>query len=210
MFYFLLYPLVFTVSRLLLRVLGRLRSSGEGHVPPSGGLLYCPNHASDADPAAIFVSAPRRCWMVAKRELFEIPVAGWFFAHFHGLSINRDSADRAALRRIEARLKAGDPVLLFPEGRVSETGRLGPMQPGAALLALRAGVPIVPVGLQNMPGLLPYGRLLLQWSPHAVIVTYGPPIRPQDFAHLPRARAITAMTARLGAELARLSAPPQR
>ncbi len=209
MFYFLLYPPVFVVARLLMRVLGRLRSSGEGHVPRRGGVLYCPNHASDADPAAIFVSAPRRCWMVAKSELFDIPVAGWFFRRFHGLSINRDSADRAALRRIEARLKAGDPVLLFPEGRVSETGRLGPIQPGAALLALRANVPIIPIGLQNTPGLLPYGALLLRPSPHPVVVTYGPPIHPRDFAHLPRARAIAAMTENLGAELARLSAPPR-
>ncbi len=209
MFYFLLYPLVFTLARLLLRVLGRLRSSGEGNVPRRGGLLYCPNHASDADPAAVFVSAPRRCWMVAKSELFDIPVAGWFFRRFHGLSINRDSADRAALRRIEGRLKAGDPVLLFPEGRVSETGRLGPIQPGAALLALRANVPIVPVGLQNTPGLLPYGELLLRPAPRPVIVTYGPPIYPRAFAHLPRARAIAAITAQLGAELARLSAPPR-
>ncbi len=208
MFYFLLYPPVFVVARLLMRVLGRLRSSGEGHVPRRGGVLYCPNHASDADPAAIFVSAPRRCWMVAKSELFDIPIAGWFFRRFHGLSITRDSADRAALRRIEARLKAGDPVLLFPEGRVSESGRFGPMQPGAALLALRAGVPIIPIGLQNTPGLLPYGKLLLRPSPRPVVVTYGPPIRPQDFAHLPRAQAIEAITARLGAELARLSAPP--
>ena len=77
------------------------------------------------------------------------PVVGWMFSHFQGFPIKRDSADRAALRRIEALLKAGEPVVLFPEGRLSESGRLQRVQPGAALLSLRTGVPIIPVGLQK-------------------------------------------------------------
>ena len=208
MFYFLAYPLVFAVLRLLLRVLGRLQSSGEANVPARGGVLYCPNHISDADPTAIFVTVPRRPWFVGKSELFEIPVLGWFFAHFQGFPIKRDSADRAALRRIEALLKAGQPVALFPEGRLSETGRLGRIQPGAALLALRAGVPIVPVGLQHTDGIVPYGKLTPRFSPRPVRVTFGPPIWPQDYANLPRSEAIAAITRKLGLELARLTDQP--
>ena len=76
MIYFLSYPFLFASLRLILRVLGRLRSGGEGNVPRRGGVLYCPNHISDADPTAVFVTAPRRCWMVGKKELFQIPVLG--------------------------------------------------------------------------------------------------------------------------------------
>ena len=85
MIYFLSYPFLFASLRLILRVLGRLRSSGEGNVPRRGGVLYCPNHISDADPAAIFVTAPRRCWMVGKKELFQIPVLGPYFAQLQGM-----------------------------------------------------------------------------------------------------------------------------
>ena len=208
MFYFLAYPLVFVLLRLLMRVLGRLRSSGEANVPATGGFLLCPNHVSDCDPPAVFVSCPRRAWYVGKRELFEIPVLGWMFGHFQGFPIKRDSADRAALRRIEALLKAGEPVVLFPEGRLSENGKLQRIQPGAALLSLRTGVPIVPVGLQNTNGVVPYGKLWPRWSPRRVQVAYGTPLRPQDYAHLPRAEAMAALTQALGAAIAGLSHQP--
>jgi len=208
MIYFLSYPFLFASLRLILRVLGRLRSSGEGNVPRRGGVLYCPNHISDADPAAIFVTAPRRCWMVGKKELFQIPVLGPYFAQLQGIQIHRDTPDRAALRRIEEVLKGGEAVLLFPEGRASEDGRLQPLQSGVALVALRTGTPIVPIGLENVNGVLPYGEIAPRWSPKPVVVTYGPPIRPQDFAGMPRSRAIEAITHKLGSEIARLTGQP--
>ena len=208
MIYFLLYPVVFVLLRLLMRVIGRLQSSGEGNVPAAGGFLYCPNHISDSDPPAIFVSAPRRAWFVGKSELFEIPVLGWFFSHFHGFPIKRDSADRDALRRIEALLRGGEPVVLFPEGRLSETGTLQKLQPGAALLSLRTGVPIVPVGITHTSGVVPYGKLRPRFSPCPVRVAYGPPIYPQDYAALPRREAIAAMMQALEAALVRLTEQP--
>ena len=205
MTYFLLYPLVFTLLRLLMRVLGRLQSFGEENVPATGGFLLCPNHISDCDPPAVFVSTPRRAWFVGKSELFEIPVLGWFFSHFQGFPIKRDSADRDALRRIEALLRAGQPVVLFPEGRLSETGTLQKLQPGAALLSLRTGVPIVPVGITGTSGIVPYGKLRPRFSPRPVRVAYGLPIYPQAYAALPRREAITAMMQALEAALVRLT-----
>ena len=210
MIYFLLYPFVFVLLRLMMRVLGRLSATGEDNVPASGGVLFCPNHLSDCDPPAVFVSTPCRCWFVGKSELFEIPVLGWLFAHFQGFPIKRDSADRAALRRIEALLKAGEPVTLFPEGRLSESGRLQRLQPGAALLSLRTGVPIVPVGLQNTNGVVPYGKLWPRFSPRPVHVAYGSPIYPQNYAALPRGEAIAAMTQTLGTALAELTGQSPR
>jgi len=194
MTYFLLYPLVFTLLRLLLRVLGRIQSSGEFHVPASGGVLFCPNHISDADPPAIFVTTPRRAWFIGKSELFEIPVLGWFFAHFQGFPIKRDSADRAALRQIETLLKAGQPVVVFPEGRLSEDGTLQRVQPGAALLSLRTGVPIIPIHIENTSKVVPYGDVWPRFSREKVTVTYGKPLFPDAYAALPRGKAVTALT----------------
>ncbi len=208
MIYFLSYPFLFVLARLILRVLGRLRSSGEGNVPRRGGVLYCPNHISDADPPTIFVTAPRRCWMVGKQEIFEIPFLGPWFAQLQAIPIQRDSPDRAALRRIEQVLKGGEAVLLFPEGRASEDGRLQRLQPGVALVALRTATPIIPIGLENVNGVLPYGAVVPRWSPRPVVVTYGPPIRPQDFGSLPRGKAVEAITQKLGEELARLTHQP--
>ena len=114
--YFLAYPVIFAVFRLLLRVLGRARATGEHFVPRTGPVIYCPNHMSDADPPTVFLCVPRRAWFIAKSELFEIPVLGKFFAHFHGIPIKRDSADRAALRRAEGILKRGEAAGDLPGG----------------------------------------------------------------------------------------------
>lgn len=206
--YFFSYFVLFPLARLVLRVLGRLRSSGENNVPPSGGFIYCPNHISDADPPTFFVCQPRRAWFIGKQELFDMPVLGWFFYHFHAFPIRRDTADRAALRRAEACLRRGEPILIFPEGRCSQTGRLQRIQSGAALLALRADVPIVPVGIEYTNELLPYGKLVPRPSKHPISLTFGPVILPAEFAHLKHGEAVEAMTRKLGDELARLTHQP--
>ncbi len=208
--YFITFPVLFPLARLLMRLLGRMRTAGEGNVPARGGFIYCPNHISDADPVTFFVAQPRRAWFIGKQELFDIPVLGWFFYHFHAFPIRRDTADRAALRRAELCLRRGEPILIFPEGRCSQTGRLQHIQSGAALLALRAGVPIVPIGIEHTNELLPYGKLVPRFSRHPVSLTFGPAIRPEEFAHLKHGEAVEAMTQNLGEELARLThqAPP--
>lgn len=205
MIYFLAYPALFAVMRLLLRILGSIRASGEKNVPRRGGVLYCPNHLSDCDPVAIFVTAPRRCWMIGKSEIFEIPVLGWFFSHFQAFPIKRDSPDRAALRRAEALLKSGEALLLFPEGRLSENGLIQRLQPGAALLSIRTGVPIIPIGLRHTDRIVPYGSRTPRLSSEPVTVTFGPPLDPKAFASLPRSEAIAALTQRLAVELVRLT-----
>ncbi len=210
MFYFLTYPLFFVMFRLLTRVLGRLRSSGEANVPRTGAFLYCPNHTTDADPPILMATIPRRCWYIGKEELFDIRILGWMLAHFHAFPIKRDSADRAALRRAERLLRAGKPLTIFAEGRCSEDGKLQRLQPGAAMLAVRAGVPLLPVGIQNAYEFVPYGKFTPRRTKHPIIVTFGPPIRPEDYAHLRHSKQIEAMTQKLGEELARLThqAPP--
>jgi len=208
MTYFLLYIIMCPLMRLLMRVLGRIQSLGEGHVPMSGPVIFCPNHLSDCDPVALFVTTPRRTWFLAKAELFDIPYLGWFIAHFHGIPIKRDSADRTALKKAEALLKRGKPLVIFPEGRLSEDGRLQRIQPGAALLSVRTGAPIVPTGLQNTDQIIPYGSVTPTFSRDPVRVMFGPPISPADYAHLPRAQAIEAITRKLGEELARLTGQP--
>ncbi len=205
MIYFLFYVALFPLMRLLMRVLGRVRSTGEQHVPMTGPVIFCPNHLSDCDPVVFFVTAPRRPWFLAKSELFDIPVLGWFMFRFHGIPIKPDSADRTALKKAESLLKRGKPLVIFPEGRLSEDGKLQRIQPGAALLSVRTGAPIVPVGFQNTDQIVPYGSLTPRFSRDPVIVTFGPPILPQEFAALPRSQAIEAVTQKLRDEIARLT-----
>ncbi|MBC7807993.1 MAG: 1-acyl-sn-glycerol-3-phosphate acyltransferase [Akkermansiaceae bacterium] len=186
----LLYTLTWTPAKLLVRAIlcylgrGRVRVHDAENVPHRGGVLICPNHVSDADPAAIAVTCPRRTpYFVAKRELFDIRYLGFWLRLWRVLPIQRDSADRAALRRVEELLKAGEAVILFPEGGGNDEATLQPLHAGALLIALRAKVPVVPVAMRNTAAIWTYSDVLPHrvGSPHPISVTFGEPL---DFSDI--------------------------
>ncbi|MBC8135948.1 MAG: 1-acyl-sn-glycerol-3-phosphate acyltransferase [Fibrella sp.] len=186
----LLYVLTWTPAKMLVRTIlsylgrGWVRVHNAKYVPRRGGVLICPNHVSDADPAAIAVTCPRTTpYFVAKRELFDIKYLGYWFKLWRVLPIQRDSADRAALRRVEELLKAGEAVILFPEGGGNEDAILQPLHAGALLVALRAKVPVVPVALRNTAAVWTYSDVLPHRvdTPRPISVTFGEPL---DFSDL--------------------------
>ena len=208
MFYFIFYPFVFVLLRSVIKFFGRLETIGAHNVPRTGPVLYCPNHLSDADPPTVFVSAPRRAWYIGKEELFDHWFWGWFFKQYRGIPIKRDSPDRGALRIAEEKLMQGYPVVVFPEGRCSQTGTLLKLQPGAAMMSLRTGAPVVPIGIQHTNKILPYGDGKPHVSPIPVRIEYGAPIFPEEFKHLKHSDAVAALTNRIGHDLARMTNQP--
>lgn len=180
--YWACYPPVTLMLRGVLRCLApRYRVTGRGNLPRSGPVLLAPNHIADVDPPVVMLSACRPLWFMAKRELFEMPVLGKFISFAQAFPVERGGADRVALKRAETLLKAGQGVVVFPEGRLSENGELQPLLPGVALLALRAGVPVVPVGLWGTNAILPYGHTIPRPTFDTVGVHFGPAL---DFSEL--------------------------
>lgn len=138
----------------MLRPVLRLTIEGLEHVPPDGGLLVVANHLHNADPILLSIAFPRPLHFMAKKELFGLPVIGWVIRRVGAFPVDRGKADRGALRHAESLLAQGIAVGMFPEGTRSTTGGLGPALPGAALLALRARVPVLPVtivGSERLP-----------------------------------------------------------
>jgi 1-acyl-sn-glycerol-3-phosphate acyltransferase len=206
MWYALTWPLMRCFLRAAFAVLGGFRRHGARHVPRTGGVLICPNHVCDADPPAVAIALPRGAWFMAKEQLFDIPVLGPLVRFFHGFPVRRDSADRAALRRAEELLKAGEAVVIFPEGGGNPEATLQPLYPGAMMIALRTGVPVIPVALANTHRVWPYGRNLPRRSGVPVSVTFGPPL---DLSDLKGTRgAAEAATARLAETLAAMLGQP--
>ncbi|MBC8103695.1 MAG: 1-acyl-sn-glycerol-3-phosphate acyltransferase [Cytophagales bacterium] len=206
MLYRMTWPLMKLFMRTAFGVLGGFRRSGVSNVPARGGVLLCPNHFSDADPAAVAVALPRNAWFMAKAELFEVPVLGALMRLWHGFPVKRDSADRSALRRAEELLKAGEVVVIFPEGGGNPHGLLQPLHPGALMVALRAKVPVVPVALVNTSEIWTYGAPLPRRSGIPVLVTFGPAL---DLSDLEGQRgAIEKATARLTETLATMLQQP--
>lgn len=206
MLYRLTWPLMKAFMRLCFAVFGGFRASGQANVPPTGGVLLCSNHVCDADPPAVAVALPRNAHFMAKEELFSIPVLGYFIRLWHGFPVKRNSADRAALRHAEDLLKAGEAVVIFPEGGGNPDGVLQPLHPGALLIALRAKVPVVPVALLNTGKIWTYGDPLPHRGGVPVSVVFGPPLDLSDLVG--KKGAVEKATVRLTETLAQMLNQP--
>jgi 1-acyl-sn-glycerol-3-phosphate acyltransferase len=114
---------------------------------PKGTFILAPSHRSTLDiPLAATVTG-RRMRFMAKRQLWHGKFWSWVFDELGAVPVDRDGGDRAALRVTETALLEGEPVVVFPEGTRREGAELGPLFSGAAYLALKQGVPILPVGI---------------------------------------------------------------
>lgn len=127
-------------------VFGRYEVVGVEHVPADGPLIVVANHLNNADPPLLGAAIPRPIRFMAKQELFETK-AGAFYRWFGAFPVRRFEADLAALRRAQSILKEGGVIGMFPEGHRSHGNGMGPPHPGTALIALRTGAPLLPVGI---------------------------------------------------------------
>jgi 1-acyl-sn-glycerol-3-phosphate acyltransferase len=164
-------------SRMLLAVsFVRMRVVGAEKLDPEQSYVVVANHSSYMDTPAIIGALPLQLRFFAKKGLFSIPFLGWHLARAGHLPVVRGDP-RASLRAMSDGAKLirerGISVLLFPEGGRTESG-IRPFKEGASFIAIKAGVPIVPVGLVNMRGVLPMHSMLLR--PGTVEIHVGDPI----------------------------------
>ncbi len=154
----------------------RVETSLEEGLPHPGPVVYMANHQSLFDIPALLVSLPGQARMLAKRSLFRIPIFGWSLRLGGFIAIDRDnrSSAKESFDAAVARLAAGTSALIFPEGTRSQDGRLLPFQRGGLLLALKSGLPIVPVGIRGTLEAQPARSFVIR--PGKVEVAYGQPI----------------------------------
>jgi 1-acyl-sn-glycerol-3-phosphate acyltransferase len=197
-FYRFARAIVLTMCKIVFRV----RVVGKENVPRSGAYIVAPSHRSILDvPFSAFITT-RTIRFLAKEELFSSWLGNKLFTSLGAVRVERGTADRAALRALEAELARGEPVAVFPEGTRESGPRLAPLFDGAAYLAVKAGVPIVPVGVGGSEDILPKGRILPRFRRVAVVV--GKPIVPPVSDGRFRRSAATKVTDELAAELQRV------
>lgn len=184
----------------LCKVAFRVKVRGAEHVPPTGAYIVAPTHRSNLDtPFAAFVTT-RRIRFMAKQELFQHPLGAKLFTALGGVPVERGSpSSRAALKAIQAALADGEPVAVFPEGTRRHGREVTDLFDGTAYLAVKLGVPIVPVGIGGSEEILASGKKLPRLRRVAVVV--GPPIVPPAGATTRKRGDLAAITAELQAEL---------
>jgi len=168
--------------RVTMRIAGiHIRVEGSEHIPP-GVCVFASNHASNIDPVALVPNIPRRVALLAKKEVFSVPILSKAL-HLARL-VPVDRADReAAAESVDIAveyLKEGLSFLVYPEGTRSPDGHLLPFKKGTFVMAIRAGVPVVPVSLAGTQRLMRKGDWTLH--PGEVIVRYGPPVDASEYS----------------------------
>ena len=159
-----------------LRAVGvRVRLAGRERIP-AGACLFVANHTSSADPPAVVGAIPRRVAILLKESLFQWPIAGQAFALAGFIPVNRRDRDSAiaSVEKATASLRAGRSFLIYPEGTRSPDGRLQTFKKGAAVMAIKANVPIVPVACSGAHKVM--RKRSLQIHPGEILVEFLEPI----------------------------------
>ena len=159
-----------------------LRMSVEGleNVPATGPFILAPIHRSIMDTPIAAVCTKRRMRYMGKDSLWKKEPGAWLLSAVGGFPVSRGTADREALMRCIEVLKGGEPLVLFPEGERKSGPIVQPLFDGAAYIASKAGVVIVPVGIGGSERVMPKGSKLIY--PKKVHVIVGPAIAPPDAA----------------------------
>ncbi len=171
-----------TWGRLLCQIANiKVRIEGQEHLDPDQPYIFVGNHASMADIMSFSGYINHDYRWIAKKELFAIPIFGPGMRAVDFISIDR-SRGREAIKSLNAaaqRIAGGASVILFPEGTRSTDGHLQPFKTGAIMLALKAGVDVVPVGFNGTHQALPKGKLLSRGG--NVVLRIGTPISTKNF-----------------------------
>jgi 1-acyl-sn-glycerol-3-phosphate acyltransferase len=160
----------------LMKQLTRTEFIGVENIPPEGGVLIACNHMSRLDIPVLFITPNRpEITALVTTKYLKYPLLRWFIVTAEGIWLDRDTADFSAFRKAVEALKQGKALGIAPEGTRSQTAKLIEGKPGTALLALRTGVPIVPVAIVGTEDGM---SKLLRLKRPRITAEYGKPIIP--------------------------------
>lgn len=169
------YWIIKTIAWPVTRIYVRLRVEGLHHVPATGPVMVVANHASFVDPIVLGSAFPRRITFMITRPIYKLRRLTWFYYLMGTIPVAPEIPDPGAMKSALRVLHAGGIVGIFPEGQRMPDGNLGEGKAGAALLAARTGVPVVPAAIVGAHAVMPVGAAFPR--PRPVKVVFGSPIR---------------------------------
>jgi len=197
------YAVAWAVCTIVLKLLFGFRAYGRRNVPRSGGVVLAINHQSYLDPVVVGCGVTRQVHYMARDTLFR-GLFGRLIRALNAFPVARGQPDAKALREYIERVRSGKAVMLFPEGTRSHDGRLGPLQPGAGMLAVRAGAPVVPTYIDGTFEAWPRHRTLPRVA--RLSIYFGTPIQVDRREGETRRRCEERILAEIARRLAELEA----
>jgi 1-acyl-sn-glycerol-3-phosphate acyltransferase len=178
----------------------RVRVMGTERIPP-GTCLFVANHTSTADPPAVVGAIPRRIAILLKESLFRWPIVGPAFLSARFIPVDRKSRESAiaSVDKATVALRGGQSFLIYPEGTRSPDGRLQDFKNGAAMMAINAGVEVVPMACSGAHRVMK--KKSLKIYPGEILVEFLPPIDASKYAMAQRDELNQAMHDALAAGL---------
>lgn len=158
------------------KLVAPMRVYGAERMPSEGGLVVAANHFSWIDPPVLGAASPRTLYYLAKVEAHRVPGLGQLMRSFGAFAVRRGESDREAVRRMREIVQDGHALGMFAEGTRQRSGVPGPVQPGAAMVAVTEGVPLIPAAIHGS-----HSWRLGNFAP--VSVAWGTPV---TFDGLPR------------------------
>jgi 1-acyl-sn-glycerol-3-phosphate acyltransferase len=197
------YFIVRNLLLIFLKVWCRLRVEGREHLPKHALYVLAPTHRSIIDTPVASGVASRRLRFLGADKWWSNEHFGRLLTALGGFPVTRGTADREALMRCIGVVEGGEPLVLFPEGERKSGPIVQPLLDGAVYIAMKTGVPIVPVGIGGSEKAMPKGARFIR--PHKIVAIIGEPIRPpvDESGRVPRL-ARRDVTVQLHDELQRL------
>ena len=196
-------------SRVILGVPGvKLEVKMRAPLEPGRPYVFMPNHASMVDIWVVFVAIPASFRFIAKKQLASIPLFGWAMAAGRFIFIDRQNAASARRTMDEAsrRIRAGQSVVIFPEGTRTRDGRLMPFKKGGFHLAIDSGAAVVPVAIKGSREVMPRGAALIRAG--TVTLEVDAPIPTTGLTTSDRDALIEKVRSRVAAMLGEPPEPP--
>ncbi len=131
------------------KILAPMRVYGAERMPMEGGLVVAANHFSWVDPPALGAASPRTLYFMAKVEAHRVPGLGQLMRSFGAFAVRRGESDRDAVRTMREIVRSGHALGMFAEGTRQQSGIPGPVQPGAAMVAINEEVPLIPAAIHG-------------------------------------------------------------
>lgn len=136
-------------ANVLCHLIYRYDVEGYENLPKEGSAVLCANHIHMLDSVSIVIHIKRMIYIMVKKELMSSKIGNWFFNKLGCFAVDRGKGDMKAIESAENHLKDGDLLLIFPEGKRNGMAKGEKMKKGAAMIAIQAKAPIIPIGIEG-------------------------------------------------------------